>query len=82
MRILIDADGCPVTMEAVKIGNEYGVESIIFCDTSHEFNIKNVRLITVGKGADSADFALVNEAKTGDIVRITAYRLWLLQKAQ
>lgn len=30
MRILIDADGCPVTMEAVKIGNEYGVESIIF----------------------------------------------------
>ena len=24
MRILIDADGCPVTMEAVKIGNEYG----------------------------------------------------------
>ena len=51
MRILIDADGCPVTMEAVKIGNEYGVESIIFCDTSHEFNIKNVRVITVGKGA-------------------------------
>ena len=49
MRILIDADGCPVTMEAVKIGNEYGVESIIFCDTSHEFNIKNVRVITVGK---------------------------------
>lgn len=75
MRILIDADGCPVTMEAVKIGNEYGVESIIFCDTSHEFNINNVRVITVGKGADSADFALVNETKTGDIVISQDYGL-------
>lgn len=68
MRILIDADGCPVTMAAVKIGNEYGVESIIFCDTSHEFNIKNVRVITVGKGADSADFALVNKAQNGVVI--------------
>jgi uncharacterized protein YaiI (UPF0178 family) len=75
MRILIDADGCPVTMEAVKIGNKYGIESIIFCDTSHEFNIKNVRVITVGKGADSADFALVNEVKAGDIVISQDYGL-------
>ena len=75
MRILIDADGCPVTMEAIKIGNEYGVESIIFCDTSHEFNIKNVRVITVGKGADSADFALVNKVQSGDIVISQDYGL-------
>lgn len=59
MRILIDADGCPVTMEAVKIGNEYGVESIIFCDTSHEFNIKNVRLITVGNSVYFRIFVLI-----------------------
>ena len=75
MRILIDADGCPVTMETVKIGNEYGVESIIFCDTSHEFNIENVRVITVGKGADSADFALVNKVQSGDIVISQDYGL-------
>ena len=75
MRILIDADGCPVTTQAVKIGNEYGVESIIFCDTSHEFNIKNVRVITVGKGADSADFALVNKVQSGDIVISQDYGL-------
>ena len=59
----------------IKIGNEYGVESIIFCDTSHEFNNKNVKVITVGKGADSADFALVNEVKTGDIVISQDYGL-------
>lgn len=75
MRILIDADGCPVTKAAVRIGNEHGAECIIFCDTSHEFNIENVKTITVGKGADSADFALVNEAKRGDIVISQDYGL-------
>ena len=82
MRILIDADGCPVTTQAIKIGNEYGVESIIFCDTSHEFNINNVRVITVGKGADSADFALVNEVKTGDIVISQDYGLSVMALAK
>ena len=61
MKILIDADGCPVTKSAIEIGNEFGIESIIFCDTSHQFNIESVTIITVGKGNDSADFALVNK---------------------
>ena len=75
MRILIDADGCPVTKAAVEIGNEYGVESIVFCDTSHEFNIEGTSVITVGKGNDSADFALVNKAQSGDIVISQDYGL-------
>ncbi|MDD6567853.1 MAG: DUF188 domain-containing protein [Eubacteriales bacterium] len=75
MRILIDADGCPVTKEAIKIGKEYGVESVVFCDTSHEFNIEGVKVIAVGKGNDSADFALVNEAKENDIVISQDYGL-------
>ena len=46
MKILIDADGCPVTKSAIEIGNEFGIESIIFCDTSHQFNIESVTIIT------------------------------------
>lgn len=75
MKILIDADGCPVTKTAVKIGNKYGVKSIVFCDTSHEFNIEGASVITVGKGNDSADFALVNKAQSGDIVISQDYGL-------
>ena len=75
MKILIDADGCPVTELAVKLANTYKIKALIFCDTSHEFNINNVRVITVGKGADSADFALVNKVKTGDIVISQDYGL-------
>lgn len=75
MRILIDADGCPVTRIAIKTANEYNIKSIIFCDTSHVFNIENVETITVGKGLDSADFALVNHIKPGDIVITQDYGL-------
>ena len=75
MKILIDADGCPVTKSAIEIGNEFGIESIIFCDTSHQFNIESVTIITVGKGNDSADFALVNKCTAGDIVITQDYGL-------
>lgn len=75
MRILIDADGCPVTKAAVKIADEYGIKTIIFCDTSHIFNLPNTEVITVGKGADSADFALVNQIEANDIVITQDYGL-------
>lgn len=75
MRILIDADGCPVTGLAVKIANEYKTEVIIFCDTSHTFDYENAAVITVGKGADSTDFALVNRVCEKDLVITQDYGL-------
>lgn len=75
MRILIDADGCPVTKTAIKIAKEYGAEPIIFCDTSHIFDYPDITVITVGKGADSADYALVNSLFCGDIVVTQDYGL-------
>lgn len=75
MRILIDADGCPVTKNAIKIANEYKIEVIIFCDTSHIFDYEDIKVITVGKGADSADYALVNEVHSGDIIVTQDYGL-------
>ena len=32
MRILIDADGCPVVNETIKVAHKFNLESIIFCD--------------------------------------------------
>lgn len=75
MRILIDADGCPVTKNTIKIANEYNIEVIIFCDTSHIFDYKDIKVITVGKGADSADYALVNKVECGDIIVTQDYGL-------
>ena len=75
MKILIDADGCPVVKQATKIAKENNIEVVIFCDTSHIINSDYAKIITVSKGADSVDFALVNEVKSGDIVVTQDYGL-------
>lgn len=75
MRILIDADGCPVTRIAVNIAEKNGIDAIIFCDTSHIFDYENTEIVTVSKGADSADFALINRCEKGDIVVTQDYGL-------
>jgi len=84
MRILIDADGCPVVDIAVKIARQNNIECVILCDTSHVFNKDGATTITVSKGADSVDFALVNMLQKGDIVITQDYGLaamWLARNA-
>lgn len=75
MTILIDADGCPVVDITVKIANEHKIDCIILCDTSHVFEKPGAKTITVSKGSDSVDFALVNMVKAGDIVVTQDYGL-------
>ena len=75
MRILIDADGCPVVDIAVHTAVKHKIECIILCDTSHLFEKDGAKTVTVSKGADSVDFALVNMIKTGDIVITQDYGL-------
>lgn len=75
MRILIDADGCPVVDITVGLAKRYGVECIILCDTSHEFSRDGAKTVVVEKGADSVDFKIVNLVGEGDIVVTQDYGL-------
>lgn len=75
MRILIDADGCPVVDISIRTAKKFNIECIIICDTSHEFDRHGARTVTVSKGADSVDFALVNLLKKEDIVVTQDYGL-------
>lgn len=75
MKILIDADGCPVVDITINIAKENGVECLILCDTSHEFEREGATTITVSKGADSVDFKIVNMVTSGDIVVTQDYGL-------
>lgn len=75
MRVVIDGDGCPVVFEAVQICRKTQVECIIVCDTSHVLNIEGVQTVVVEKGADSADFKIVNMINKGDIVITQDYAL-------
>ena len=77
MKLLIDADACPVVDIALRCAKENDVdECILLCDTSHLIERDGgARTIVVSKGADSADFALVNLVKAGDIVVTQDYGL-------
>ncbi len=75
MRIIIDADGCPVVDEAIAVSKSFGLECLLLCDTSHLFEKPGAKTLTFSKGADSVDFALVNLVKPGDIVVTQDYGL-------
>lgn len=75
MKLLIDADGCPVVDIAVGIAKKHRLECLILCDTSHVFEKEGASTLIFSKGADSVDFALVNIASSGDIVITQDYGL-------
>ena len=75
MKIYIDADGCPVVRNTLKIAEKFHIPCVIICDTAHRIEHKNVETIVATKGADSMDFRLVNLIQKGDIVVTQDYGL-------
>lgn len=75
MRIIIDADGCPVVDEAIGVAKRFELECLILCDTSHRFEKAGAKTLVFSKGADSVDFALVNLVQRGDVVVTQDYGL-------
>ena len=75
MKVLIDADGCPVVNIAVELCRQYRIDCVLLCDTAHEMRWDGVRTLIFDKGTDSVDFALVNRVNAGDIVVTQDYGL-------
>ncbi len=75
MKILIDADGCPVVNIAVRLCRAYGLPCLLLCDTAHEFHVEGARTLMVDQGADSVDYVLANRVRPGDIVITQDYGL-------
>lgn len=75
MKIYIDADGCPVVKNTLKIAEKFHIPCVIICDTAHRIECENVETIVVEKGADSVDFRLVNLIQKGDIAITQDYGL-------
>lgn len=68
MKILVDADACPVKELIASGAKARGLAVVMVCDNSHEIDDGYSKVITVDRGADSADMALVNLVKRGDVV--------------
>ena len=75
MKVLIDADACPVVDITVALCRRYRVPCTLLCDTAHTMHRDSAETLVFDKGADSVDFALVNRVCPGDIVITQDYGL-------
>ena len=75
MKIIIDADACPVVDIAVGIAKERKIECIIVCDNTHSIQKDGAVTVIVDKGADSADCRIANLSEKGDVVITQDYGL-------
>ena len=75
MRVLIDADGCPVVRETVRQCAAFHVPCLLFCDTAHVFSIPGVEVFVADCGHDSTDYLLLSHLCPGDVVITQDYGL-------
>ena len=68
MKILVDADACPVKEIIVRLAKQRSVPVTMLIDTSHQINDGYSTVITVDKQADSVDFALIGLLSREDII--------------
>ena len=75
MKILVDADACPVKDIIVRIARKRDIPVTMVIDTAHELNDGYSTVVTVDKGPDSVDFKLMGLLSAGDIVVTQDYGL-------
>lgn len=68
MRILVDADACPVKKEILKVAKECAIPVSMFFDNSHQYSDGYSEVFILDKGADSVDYFLINRVQKGDII--------------
>ena len=68
MKILVDADACPVVSIVEHVASKYRIPVILLCDTNHVLQSAYSEVKVIGAGADAVDFALVGLCQKGDLV--------------
>lgn len=75
MKIVIDADGSPVVRESIEIAKEYKLEALVVKNYAHIIEDDYATVVTVDISSDSADYYIVNNVSSGDIVVTQDYGL-------
>jgi uncharacterized protein YaiI (UPF0178 family) len=76
MRIIVDADACPVKDIIVEIGQLYTLPILMVCSYSHYSQpVEGVERVLVDNVAQAADMVIMNRVKEGDVVITQDYGL-------
>lgn len=72
MKLLIDADSCPVKSEAIGEARRRNIDVLLVSSTAHDLSRwtsrKGVEAVQVSVGRDAADFAIVERLDPDDVV--------------
>lgn len=72
LKVLIDADACPVKDEAIEIARRYGAEPILVSNGGmRPSRFPDARIVTVPSGPDAADDWIVEAADASSLVVTT-----------
>ena len=77
MKIMVDADACPVKELIIQCAKKHELDVVMVCDVAHMlfYNEEFVTTVTVDQGFDSADLAIANRTQAGDICITQDYGL-------
>lgn len=82
MKILVDADACPVINIVERLAKERQIPVILLCDTNHMLNSNYSEIIIISAGIDAVDFAILNKCNKNDLVVTQDYGLAALVLAK
>lgn len=75
MRVLVDADACPVKEIILEECKRYNIDLYMYFDNSHIYNDDYSKVIIVDKSKDSVDLKIINDLDKDDIVVTQDYGL-------
>ena len=82
MKILVDADACPVIKIIEEIAREFNLSVTLLCYTNHIISSNYSDVKVIDAGADAVDLALINLCKPNDIVVTQDYGVAALALAK
>ena len=69
MKIIVDADACPVKSEIIEIARKYKISVCMVASFDHRLpEVVDVEMIQVDRSDQSADMYIANYVKKGDLV--------------
>lgn len=75
MRVLVDADACPVKDIIIEESKKYSIDVYMYFDNSHVYSDDYSKVIIVDRAKDSVDMKIINDLKENDIIVTQDYGL-------
>lgn len=75
MRILVDADACPVKEIIIEEAKKNNICVIIYIDSSHVYESDYARVVICDTAKDSVDYKIIEESKVNDLIITNDYGL-------